>query len=216
MTEAEWEATQFPRRLLAALGDSLSVRKQRLLGVAACRLLPPEVLGGEATRLFESAERLAERPDVTVTGKVLSHHLVGRRLSRRLCSLTAYRDGIEVAIREMFRGDAMLVVGSLGRATGRIDPAGEFEHRDMPLSDVVRDIVGYPFRSIAFSPTWRTATTVAIAAGAYADRAFERLPVLADALEDAGCDSEPLLAHLRGPGPHARGCWALDAVLGKT
>ena len=50
----------------------------------------------------------------------------------------------------------------------------------------------------------------------YQERAFERLPILADALEEAGCDDPDILSHLRGPGPHVRGCWALDLVLGKA
>jgi hypothetical protein len=57
---------------------------------------------------------------------------------------------------------------------------------------------------------------MALAEGIYADRAFDRLPILADALEDAGCDAAELLTHFRGPGVHARGCWALDLVLGKA
>jgi hypothetical protein len=54
-----------------------------------------------------------------------------------------------------------------------------------------------------------------LAQAIYEDRAFDRLPVLADALEDAGCTNSDLLGHLRGPGPHARGCWVLDLLLGK-
>jgi hypothetical protein len=50
----------------------------------------------------------------------------------------------------------------------------------------------------------------------YDERAFDRLPVLADALEDAGCADADLLGHLRGPGPHVRGCWAVDLILGKS
>jgi hypothetical protein len=50
----------------------------------------------------------------------------------------------------------------------------------------------------------------------YADRAFDRLPILADALEEAGCTDADILAHCRGPGPHARGCWVVDLILGKT
>jgi hypothetical protein len=49
----------------------------------------------------------------------------------------------------------------------------------------------------------------------YRDRSFTDLPILADALEDAGCDNADILSHLRGPGPHVRGCWALDLILGK-
>ena len=47
------------------------------------------------------------------------------------------------------------------------------------------------------------------------DRAFDRLPILADALEDAGCDNADVLAHCRGEGPHVRGCWVVDLILGK-
>jgi hypothetical protein len=54
-----------------------------------------------------------------------------------------------------------------------------------------------------------------LAQGIYEERAFDDLPVLADALEEAGCDQPDLLAHLRGPGPHVRGCWAVDLLLGK-
>ena len=54
-----------------------------------------------------------------------------------------------------------------------------------------------------------------LAASVYEEQAFDRLPILADALEEAGCDDAELLAHLRGPGPHARGCWPLDTLLGK-
>ena len=55
----------------------------------------------------------------------------------------------------------------------------------------------------------------ALAEGIYADRAYDRMPVLADALEDAGCDYAEILSHCRGNGPHVRGCWVLDALLGK-
>ncbi len=81
--------------------------------------------------------------------------------------------------------------------------------------EVVRCIVGNPFRPVAFDPRWRTETAGALASGIYAERAFDRLPILADALEEAGCDHPDVLAHCRGPGPHARGCWVVDGLLGK-
>jgi hypothetical protein len=80
--------------------------------------------------------------------------------------------------------------------------------------DIIRDIFGNPFHPVAADPAWLTATVVALAEAIYAERAFERLPILADALEDAGC-SEAFLSHLRGPGPHARGCYVLDVLLAK-
>ena len=70
---------------------------------------------------------------------------------------------------------------------------------------------------IAMENDWFTSTAVAIARGAYQDRAFDRLPILADALQDAGCDNDDILTHLRDTTtPHVRGCWALDLVLGKS
>jgi hypothetical protein len=62
---------------------------------------------------------------------------------------------------------------------------------------------------------WNDGTVRRISEGVYAERAFDRLPILADALLDAGCDDEELLAHCRSEGPHVRGCWALDRILGK-
>jgi hypothetical protein len=80
---------------------------------------------------------------------------------------------------------------------------------------IVRDIFGNPFRPIAFDPTWLTPTVVALAKGIYVERAFDRMPILADALEEAGCDNAEVLLHCRGDGPHVKGCWVVDAVLGK-
>jgi hypothetical protein len=56
---------------------------------------------------------------------------------------------------------------------------------------------------------------VALARGIYAERAFDRLPILADALQDAGCDNADVLAHCRGRGPHVLGCWVVDRLLKK-
>jgi hypothetical protein len=78
------------------------------------------------------------------------------------------------------------------------------------------DVFGpLPFRRMITASHWLTPTVMALAGGIYADRAFDLLPILADALEDAGCDNADILAHCRDPGPHVRGCWVLDLILGK-
>src|SRR5205807_20572 len=82
-------------------------------------------------------------------------------------------------------------------------------------SSLLRDIFGNPFSPVAFDPRWLTTDVVALARGIYEDRAFDRLPLLADALMDAGCDSDDILSHCRSEGPHVRGCWVVDLVLGK-
>ena len=79
----------------------------------------------------------------------------------------------------------------------------------------MRCIFGNPFRPVTFDPIWRTATVTSLAQAIYDERAFDRLPILADALEDAGCTCAEMLEHCRQPSQHARGCWVVDLLLGK-
>jgi hypothetical protein len=83
------------------------------------------------------------------------------------------------------------------------------------LVTIIRDIFGNPFRPVSFSPEWRTSTAVALARQMYDSRDFSAMPILADALQDAGCDNADVLAHCRGPVPHVRGCWVVDLMLDK-
>jgi hypothetical protein len=85
-----------------------------------------------------------------------------------------------------------------------------------PYHCYLHDIFGNPFRPVAFDPAWRTADVTAIAQTIYVERRFTDLPILADALEEAGCTNTDLLDHCRLPGDHVRGCWAVDLVLGKS
>jgi hypothetical protein len=106
--------------------------------------------------------------------------------------------------------EAIRAVIALQRALG----AGEGPAQ----ADLLRCIAGNPFRPVAGGLVARGSGSnmvIAIAEGAYEERAFDRLPVLADALEDAGCADEQALGHLRGPGTHARGCWVIDRLTGR-
>jgi hypothetical protein len=89
-------------------------------------------------------------------------------------------------------------------------------------ASLVRDIFRNPFRPATFDSTWRTPNVTDLAAAIYEERQLpsglfdkQRLGVLADALEDAGCDNVDILDHLRGGGEHVRGCWVVDLILGK-
>ena len=86
-------------------------------------------------------------------------------------------------------------------------------------ADLLRGIFGTPFRpSPAIQPAWLAWNGVAaigLARAIYAERRFDDLPVLADALEDAGCREDELLDHLRDAGPHARGCFVIDLLKGR-
>jgi hypothetical protein len=80
---------------------------------------------------------------------------------------------------------------------------------------LLQDIAGQPFRPVTPPRAWLTGNVTALAQTIYDERAFDRLPILADALEDAGCDNADMLNHCRRPGEHVRGCWVVDLVLGK-
>ncbi len=107
------------------------------------------------------------------------------------------------------------------------------------MASLLRDIVGNPFRSLnppwlmseegskvrdwpqfanlRFKIEWLTTDVLALATGIYEDRAFDRMPILADALQDAECDNDDILTHCRdAKGVHVRGCWVVDLVLGKS
>jgi hypothetical protein len=85
------------------------------------------------------------------------------------------------------------------------------------LVRLLRDIFGpLPFRDIAAHPSWLTTDVLALARGIYDDKAFDRMPILADALQDAGCDNPDILSHCRVEGwEHVRGCWVIDLLLGR-
>jgi hypothetical protein len=83
-------------------------------------------------------------------------------------------------------------------------------------ADLLRCVFGDPFVYTVPDPAWRTAAAVGLAEAIYAGRAFDRLPILADALEEAGCDDPAVLAHCRRDREHARGCWVVDMLLDKS
>src|SRR5262249_16813133 len=88
-----------------------------------------------------------------------------------------------------------------------------------PVRALLHDIFGNPFRPVALGRTpWlggNGGTVAAVARTISQEGAFGELPALLDALQEAGCDHEAILGHLRGPGPHVRGCWALDLLSGR-
>lgn len=88
------------------------------------------------------------------------------------------------------------------------------------LGRILHDLCGNPFKPFRFEPSWRTKTVVGLAKTIYAERLFDRMPILADALLDADCDEEAILRHCRGTELHApegaahgRGCWVLELIL---
>lgn len=83
------------------------------------------------------------------------------------------------------------------------------------VADLLRCIFGNPFRPTTINPAWLSPNVVSLAQTIYDDRDFDVMSILSDALEESGCQDADILGHLRLPGEHARGCWAIDPILGE-
>ena len=106
------------------------------------------------------------------------------------------------------------VIDAVGLAGGSVDLEKQQQ------CSILRDISGNPFDACpVLAPAWlewNDRCVMKLAQAIYDERAFDRMPILADALEDAGCDDADILAHCRGDGPHVRGCWVVDLLLGNS
>jgi hypothetical protein len=111
---------------------------------------------------------------------------------------------------------ALAAIGMVARSLAFPVDAGRLAEAHSRLVPLAYEIFGNPFRPVTFSPEWRADTAVALARQIYESRDFGAMPILADALQDAGCANEDILSHCRDPKQvHVRGCWVVDLVLGK-
>jgi hypothetical protein len=123
-----------------------------------------------------------------------------------------------LGVREEAAHAASYAARGLARLAG-VDGSEEWQRvldeEGAAQRELLDDLAGLPDRSVSLDPSWRTTAAAGLAARMYDGRDFALMPVLADALEDAGCTDEDVLTHCRDDGLHARGCWVVDAVLGK-
>jgi carbon storage regulator CsrA len=139
-------------------------------------------------------------------------------ISRKKNDSIVVNDDIVITVVEI-RGDKVRL--------GIVAPKEAPVHRG-EVYDAIRDVElicrGGPcdsncklFPPVSFDPQWRTSTVIALARGMFETRDFSTLPILADALQDAGCDNDDILNHCRDTGtPHVRGCWVVDLALGNS
>jgi hypothetical protein len=218
MTEQEWLACADPEKMLGFLRGKASDRKLRLFAVACCRELDPESVASEPARIaVEVAERFADRQ--AAEGELAAS---GGAAARDAVYVARVAAG-ETRAGTAAWGAAWAVCGRSVSAVAAWAASAAWGCEPGPRADRLRDLFGNPFRPAIVSPAWRTPQVLALAQAAYEHRDLPagtldvaRLAILADALEDAGCDRADLLAHLRRPGPHVRGCWAVDLILGKS
>jgi hypothetical protein len=224
MTEEEWLACEDPWQLIP-FAAARTARKLLLFEVACCRRVWHLMDDARHRNVVEAAERLCDGhlteaefeetmrpiiglwrdlPPASVSPWEPYHFLTGA--TRHLGST-----GVDAA---SYSARAVTCAAHPKVGVGRsVEPNSEEVQAQVNL---LRDIFGNPFRPVSFSAEWRTSDVLLLAQGIYTERAFDRMPILADALQDAGCDNTDILTHLRdADATHVRGCWALDLVLGK-
>jgi hypothetical protein len=236
MTEDQWLSTTNIDAMLEHLGNDASDRKLRLFacgGVRSMAHLLTEHCSRHAVKIAERyADGLVNKRSFGDSRK--SIRAKERGVLRAAVFSKSRDDGNSEAIankaaiawaatwdaaRGLLRAGAMDAGRYIALAipiAQKADTPNNLLHTD--LSIIARDIFGNPFRPVTVHPdwlTWNDGTVPKLAQTIYDDRRFDLLPILADALEEAGCDSADILAHCRGPGPHVRGCWVVDLLLGK-
>jgi hypothetical protein len=209
MDEAAWLACREPWQMLRYLSGKASDRKLLLFACACYRRVGHLYAHRWVRKLVEVTERFADRQ--TSWEELEAARSEARPALPR--DLAAVQDALDAAHRA---SDALAraVVTAAPRLVG-----GVWANARADQAALLRDLFGNPFRPPTLDPSWLNAnrgSAARIARAAYDEQRFGSLPVLADALEEAGCENEDILAHCRGPGFHARGCWVVDLLLMKT
>ena len=212
MTEEEWDRCPDPDAMLEFLSGKASERKLRLFACACARAVWDLLEDERAQEAVEVGERYAD-------GLIAAAEL-------RAASENAWAAVDGCPSEANYSAQSAVEVSTHDAA---VDGARHAFQDGMPLKDqcqLLRCIFGDPFRPVEVEPAWLAwhgGAVVRLAQAVYEERALPsghldaaRLAVLADMLEEAGATDPELLGHLRSPGPHARGCAAVDALLGRA
>jgi len=223
-SEEDWLAGTDPQELLRFVRKRASDRKLRFFACACCRRIWHLLPDPRSRAAIETGERFADG-------------------CASLEELSAACDAADSAFTELDDRHGLETAASAATSTCEIEDMGCFAasaaheaalcagaglagwelrvarrraRRDQ--CRILRDIVGNPFRPVLLDPAWqhwREGTIVQLATAIHDQLGFDALPVLADALEEAGCTNPEVLGHCRGSGPHIRGCWVVDLLIGK-
>lgn len=211
MTEAEWLVCEEPELMLACLGEKASSRKLRLLVCGCCRAIWSPLHHELDRKAVEVAERFAD-------GEADKDELE----TAREAAVTKEEgvSGFGVLAWSAASPDAAWAV--VEEASAALTFAEEAGTTRAQQASLLREIVRPHSLSDALEPSCQSLEVVRLARTCYDERDLPsgyldnaRLAVLSDALEEGGCTDADLLCHLRSAGPHVRGCWALDLILGR-
>ncbi|QEL17673.1 hypothetical protein [Limnoglobus roseus] len=209
MTEAQWWACKDVATMLKVIRGRTSDRKRRLFSVGCCRRIWGVLTDPVGRHAVDIAERHA---DGNATGKELT--AASRAAALATADYDPMKSGDEYRAEQAVTA-AMNAAAKVGQtlyaaeccAEAAVD--GGIERAAQ--SRLLRDIFGNPFRLVTFDSAWLTPTAVGLAEGIYADRAFDRMPILADAMQDAGCEDVDVLSHCRGDGRTSAGAGSSTA-----
>lgn len=212
MTEAEWlECTSWTaatERMLIVVKVAATTRKTMLLAANWIRELDTSFVGPDAKDMANSIEQVADHEIGAMDSPYFSNAWFN-------WALVTQRDELQDEFTYQF---ATLLDTQRFAIRGQREQALQnFESRESRLTGHIREQFGNPFRPVAFSSEWRTDTALLLARQMYDSRDFSAMPILADALQDAGCDSDDILNHCRDANAtHVRGCWVVDLLLDKA
>lgn len=211
MTESEWLRSTDPAPMLALLEGRVGDRKLRLFACSCCRGLWSR-LSSEEQAVVHALEEVADGPlpRVGVPAEYQPNHTPSFHTAETL-SASAVSEAAAPSAWHAAKRSRAFVVDARRKLVGQLGRAEEWQRQ----ADLMRCIVGNPFRPITLDPSLRTSTVVALAKQMYDTRDFAAAPILADALQDAGCEDATILNHLRANTVHVRGCFVIDAILGK-
>jgi hypothetical protein len=208
MTEYGWQSCTDPTPLLVSLRAEASERKLRLFAVACCRRAWRRMTDGRSRQAVEVAERYADG----LAGEA-------ERIFSSKTAWSAWTTPAGAAAREAVAANAWASASGASRyaswAARGVARAEELHAQ----AGLAHDIFGNLFRRFTIHPAWLSwhgGLLVSMARRMYDSRDFADMPVLADALEEAGCNDADILSHCRSGGEHVRGCWVVDLLLGKS
>jgi hypothetical protein len=217
MTEQEWLQAADPKPMLKFLRGKVSDRKMRLFAVACCRAIWELSTDPWIHRAAAIAERLVDNDSMQAAQSLAYYRQrvgSGRRDTSclRACALAA------AAVIGVDAKAAAFEASHWARYARNCELSASNRREEIAQAKFLRDIIGNPFRPLTLDPAWlawHSGLLVSMARQMYDSREFTDMPVMADALEEAGCTDQDILSHCRGPGPHVRGCWVVDLLLGK-
>jgi hypothetical protein len=221
MTEEEWESETSSGWLIEKVRRSINLppkvrgRKCRLAALAMLReFLAGATVPGLAAVMDAVERRCDDRGSLSEVDRAVTEAI------RNFAPRSNVHPNWYSVIASLNSLDATVCLRGIASSTALAWEHMRAQHPPNPVAvqcRTIREVFGNPSRPVTFSPDWRTDTAIALARTMYEAREFSAMPILADALQDAGCDNTDILSHCRDANQvHVRGCWVVDLVLGKV